>query len=236
VSLERAEQLALEGRFGASEAALRRVGGRTAYGRWISAYLAASRGDFARAERLARALLSSPRASEDVRVRAAITLGSVLRQTARHADARRVERQVLARAGSSSQRAHLHVGLAADAVGLGELSSVDAELARAGELRVRDWRVRVRLAWVRCERELLAGRPRAAVRHARSALSTAERAGARKHVAKSLLFLGVSLREAGAATEAGGSLRRARTIASSIGAHAIARVAGDTLRRQGARR
>jgi tetratricopeptide (TPR) repeat protein len=232
LTVDRAQRLAFSGRLAAAEAALRRSrSARSPNGRWISSYIAASRGAFSRAERTTRSLIASGATNEEVRARAVITLGSVLRQTARHAEARRVEGRWLERTGSSEWRAHLLIGLAADAVGLGDLGAVDAALSRVGSRPAGGWRTAVRLRWVWCERELLAGRPQVAVRHARRALAIAERAGARRHVAKSSLFLGAALREAGAHPEADVALRRARTIAAAIGARPIEGIARDMLGR-----
>lgn len=146
-------------------------------------------------------------------------------------------------APTAELRAHLAIGLAADAVGLGDRKAVDRALSRVP--RVRHWRVRVRAEWVRCERELLAGRPAPAARHARRALQIASRAGARRHEAKSLLFLGAALRSGAlsgsrgatgpARREAEGSLRRASLLARRIGARPVARVA-ESLLHEGTRR
>ena len=147
-----------------------------------------------------------------------------------------MERAALNRAPSAALRAHLWIGLAADAVGLGELSEVDDALRAVGSRPAGGWRAAVRARWVRCERDLLAGDPVAAAAHARRALAIATRAKARRHIAKSHLFLGVALfaaaaferggrRAAPRRSKARGSLRRARTLARAIGAEPIAAVA-----------
>jgi hypothetical protein len=202
----------------------------------LRAYLAAALGDFAEAERLARRTLRSTRLDPASAVRASVTLGSVLRQTGRHAAARVVESAALRRARRPEDRAHLLIGLAADAVGLGDLAAVNAALRTVPATR--QWRVRVRLAWVRSERELLAGRPEAAARHARAAVVLSEREHAARHTAKSHLFLGAALLDAAQrrSTKAGlrearRSLRRARSVALRIGAGPIAAVADDLLAR-----
>lgn len=210
--------------------------------RWLRAYVRAAQGDFAVAERDARAIL---RRTTDpaLRARAAVTLGSILRQTGRHADAGSIESSAVRSAPTAVLRAHLLVGLAADAVGKGDLTAVDRALTRASAIRTRDPRVAIRLRWVRCERELLSARPKRAVRWARSAESISRRVGARRHVAKSLLFLGaaqleLARRSEGAAatrSKAGArtALREARDIATRIGARPVARVAGELLRAAG---
>jgi hypothetical protein len=205
--------------------------GRAHEVRWVRAYILTAAGDFRRAEAIARPLLSVDDA--EVTSRAAATLGSVLRQTGRHAEARTVERSAIRRAPTAELRGHLRIGLVADAVGLGRLPAVDRALAQIGS--VRGWRARVRLEWVRCERELLAGRAGLAAGHARRAHRLAAKAGARRHEAKSLLFLGVALRREAtglegapalaAAREAERSLRRARAAAERLGAAPLAGVA-----------
>ena len=140
-------------------------------------------------------------------------------------------------------RAHLFVGLAADAVGMGDLGAVDRALDRAHALRTRDPRVAIRLRWVRCERELLAGRPEHAARWARSAEAMSRRIGARRHVAKSLLFFGAAQLElarrsdgaeaARSKTAARRALREAADVAARIGARPVAHAARELLRSAG---
>jgi hypothetical protein len=112
------------------------------------------------------------------------------------------------------------LGLAADAVGLGEEQAATARLAEATALaegRVEWWRQRVRLGWVRAEVALLGGRPDEAAAAAHEAVELAEHSGAPRHVAKGLLFLGVSQVEAGRPEEAAATLRRAALLAESLG-------------------
>lgn len=242
MSLERATALAFQGRLNAAARELDRTSTNPTGVRemWLRAYIAAARGDFIDAERLARSLLATSRVDPETRARAAATLGSILRQTQRHDDAQRVERTALRHAPRGDPRAHLLIGLAADAVGLGRLDGADDALQRIGRRRL-GWRPAIRLAWVRCERELLAGRPGRAARYARSAAAASARQGARRHEAKSLLFLGAALLEAEArgradrdrTEEAGRALRRARSIAGRIGAGPIVSVATSLLARSG---
>lgn len=195
------------------------------------AYVAAARGDFPAAERRCRALLSSTDAT--VRARAALTLGSVLRQTRRHAEAREIDRRALRAATGESGRAHALIGLAADAVGMGDAAECARKLARAARIAPRsDWRVWVRLRWVRAEHALLTGNCRAAIPQARAALARSRATKAARHEAKSLLFLGVALDACGE-PGARAALSRAERIAARIGARPIAAVARERL---GARR
>ena len=237
MTLERATDLAFRGRLAAAARALEKQDPPDPGVRWLRAYIASARGDFAPADRIAREILRAPGVTASTRARTATTLGSILRQTERHAEGRDVERNALRSAKDPEQRAHLLIGLAADAVGLGRLADVDTALRRVPATR--DWRVLVRLRWVRCERELLAGRPGAAARHAREALAIATEERAARHEAKSQLFLGAALREQARgesgdlSREAARSLRRAHVIARRIGARPIAAVAADLLRRLG---
>jgi hypothetical protein len=79
------------------------------------------------------------------------------------------------------------------------------------------WRLGVRVGWVRAEVAPLDERPEAAVAAAHDAVELAEHSGAPRHVAKGLLFLGVSQVQTGSA-EAAATLRRAATLAESLGA------------------
>ncbi|MGH2785360.1 MAG: hypothetical protein ACRDJ1_08860 [Actinomycetota bacterium] len=232
----RARELAFAGDLRASARVLDRVRPTdTLEVRWLRAYLWAATGRFGYAERAARAVLQDT-GDASLRAHAAVTLGSILRQTGRHAEARTIEAAAVRRAPSPELRAHLHVGLAADAVGLGELRAVDRELERAAITGSRDRRLAVRIRWVRCERELLAGRADRAVVWARSALAVSRRAGARRHVAKSLLFMGAAELELArnadrsSLRKARSALRASRDAAQRIGAEPVARVARELLR------
>src|SRR4051794_11532667 len=91
---------------------------------------------------------------------AAATVASVHRQLGRHLVAREDDQRGLALADSGEAGFDCRLGLAADAVGLGELDIAQTELAAAADLaRDRDdwWRQRVRLDWVRAEVALLEG-------------------------------------------------------------------------------
>lgn len=239
MSLEKATDLAFHGRLREAARALDRSGPDAGDATWLRAYLAAAHGDFAVAETLARRVLHETQREPILVARAAVTLASVLRQTGRHAAARDVEATALRRARRAEDRAHLLIGLAADGVGLGDLAAVDAALRRVPS-SARHWRVRVRLRWVRCERELLAGRPSAAVGHARAAAVIAEREKAVRHAAKSHLFLGAALLDAARRRphdarldrEARRSLRRASALATRAGARPVADVAAELLARR----
>lgn len=227
-AVARATELAFGGRFTESLAALESVPS-SEQSLWVRAYVASSRGEFNRARALAAPLATSARA-RPIRVAAAITLASVLRQTGRHARAETWDRAALDRARTDSERAHALVGLAADAIGRGRVSACEARLAQADALGVTgDWRVQVRIDWVRVERALTMGRPRDGMRAGRRAVLLARRADARRHVAKSRLFYGVALADAGFATAARRELTAASRGARACGAQQVARVARGVL-------
>lgn len=152
---------------------------------------------------------------------AASTSASVHRQLGRHQAARALDERALELAdGGEEAQFDARLGLAADAVGLAEADTARAELAAAATLaasRVDWWRQRVRLNWVRSEVALLGGEPVEATVAAEKAVVLAEESGAPRHVAKGLLFLGVSQLQADLAGEAAGTLRRAATLAESLG-------------------
>jgi tetratricopeptide (TPR) repeat protein len=155
---------------------------------------------------------------------AASTAASVHRQLGRHAAARELDEQAEALATSAGGAAEAlfdaRLGLAADAVGLGDAQTAKARLDQATALlegRSDWWRQRVRVLWVRAEVALLTGDPAAAVKAAETAVTLAEGSGAPRHVAKSLLFLGVAQVQGGDPTEAAVTLRRAATLSESLG-------------------
>ena len=167
----------------------------------------------------------SPDAAPEHRLFSALsaaTIASVHRQLGRHHVAQEYDLRGLAVAETAEAAFDCRVGLAADAVGLGDAEAAHAQATEAAAL-VREtdewWRQRVRLDWVRAEIALLGGDPVAAVGYAAGAVDRAEQARAPRHVAKGLLFLGVAQVEAGG--EDGGNavdtLRRAATLAESLG-------------------
>ena len=153
---------------------------------------------------------------------AGASLGSVRRQLGRHAEARDADERGLALTDGTGEAAFTCLlGLAADAVGLGDAATAH-ERASAAEQLLPDrgtewWRQRVRYDWVRAEIALLEEDPESAVSAAEAAVERAERAQAPRHVAKSLLFLGVSQVQSGD-MDGAASLRRAATLAEGLGA------------------
>lgn len=153
---------------------------------------------------------------------AASTVASIHRQLGRHAVAQEYDQIALRASGDTAEgRFDAVLGLAADAVGLGDAGTATARLDEAAALlgdRADWWRQRVRLCWVRAEVALLTGDPQAAAAAAHDAIDLAERSGAPRHVAKGLLFLGVAQVQAGAAHDAALTLRRGALLAESLGA------------------
>lgn len=151
---------------------------------------------------------------------AAATVASVHRQLGRHAAARETDLRGLSLTDGVGEAAFdCRLGLAADAVGLGDVASATAELAEAASLvpgRDDWWRQRVRLDWVRAEVALLEGNTAQAVESAEAAVAGAEEARAPRHVAKGLLFLGVAQLHTGNPETATGTLRRAATLAEGL--------------------
>jgi hypothetical protein len=153
---------------------------------------------------------------------ASSTAAAVHRQLGQHAVARGLDEHGLALAEGAAEAAFdAELGLAADAVGLGDPDAASAHLGAArdrADARPDWWRQRVRLAWVEAEVALLVGDAEAAAEAVAPAVQRAEGAGAPRHVAKSLLFLGVAQIQAGRVDEAAGTLRRSATLAESLGA------------------
>jgi tetratricopeptide (TPR) repeat protein len=149
---------------------------------------------------------------------AAATIASVHRQLGRHSVARDYDERGLALVDDDEAGFDCRLGLAADAVGLGEVETAQEHLELAAEMVAAHkdwWRQQVRLDWVRAEVSLLEGDADAAVSAAVSAVERAEAALAPRHVAKGLLFLGVAQVQTGD-EEAVTTLRRAATLAESL--------------------
>jgi len=229
--LDRVAALAFTGRLSAATVALERFGAEEPErAQWLAGYIACARGAFDESLHLVRPLLVRTPSDRSVLVAALITAGSALRQLRRYEDARACDRRALRAARTSSERTHALIGLAADAVGAGAPSRCRAYLGRASDSIPRgDWRACIRLDWVRAEHALITGAPAEAVRRSRSALQKARGAGARRHEAKSLLFLGVALIDVGRTAEAMVPLRDSARIASRIGADYIAAIARSLL-------
>jgi hypothetical protein len=152
---------------------------------------------------------------------ASSTIASVHRQLGRHAVAREADLIARSLADDAPEAVFdAELGLASDAVGLedGEAAATSLDVARALVPDRADewWRQRVRLSWVEAEVAMLEGRPDDAAAAALVAVERAEQARAPRHVAKGLLILGLAQVSA-ASDEATGTLRRAATLAESLG-------------------
>jgi tetratricopeptide (TPR) repeat protein len=152
---------------------------------------------------------------------ASSTAASLHRQLGRHQGAHDLDERAVSLAGEAAEALFdARLGLAADVVGLGDADRARSWLEQATTLlegRPDWWRQRVRTLWVRAEVALLSGDPVSAAKAADTAVTLAEGSGAPRHVAKSLLFLGVAQVQAGQTDEAAATLRRAATLAESLG-------------------
>lgn len=156
----------------------------------------------------------------------AATAASIHRGLGRHDAARALDEAGLGLAGGMDEPTFdATLGLATDAVGLGDVETARARLAQAEELVVAHeadwWRQRVRFDWARAEVALLADEPAEAVAAASAAVERAESSRAPRHVAKGLLFQGVAEVQSGA-VEATSTLRRAATLAEGLGVLPVA--------------
>lgn len=157
---------------------------------------------------------------------ACATVASLHRQVGSHSDAKILDERGLALVeplGPAGAEARLDclIGLAADAVGSDDVDTARARVEEAATVlgeagAAAGWRPRCRLDWVRAEVALLAGDAEAAIVAAGAAYDTAVHAGAPRHAAKSLLFLGVAQATAGR-EEASATLLRAADAADELG-------------------
>lgn len=201
-------------------------GAEMAAAAWLLGVALAAGGRYGGALTVLSPLVESGNASgapADRRLSAALassTIASVHRQLGRHAIAREADTAALGLArGAPEAQFDAHLGLASDAVGLEDGGEAVRRLEAAQAL-VPDsgqwWRQQVRLGWVRAEVALLEGRTDDAVELAQAAVDRAEQASAPRHVAKGLLIVGLA-RVSGADDEAVDTLRRAATLAESLG-------------------
>ncbi|MDQ1486590.1 MAG: hypothetical protein QOJ62_2283 [Actinomycetota bacterium] len=200
---------------------------------WLLGVAHAARGRFGTALTLLggvmgplRAALAGEETAPELRLFGALgaaTVASVHRQLGRHTVAWEFDALGLTAAdalpGLDEAVFDCRLGLASDAVGLGEVEIATTELGVAAglvEAHPDWWRQRVRLDWVRAEVALLSDDPASAQEAASEAIDRAELARAPRHVAKGLLFLGVAQAQSGAA-ETVTTLRRAATLAEQLG-------------------
>jgi tetratricopeptide (TPR) repeat protein len=228
------ERAAFHGRPGAGVASLERAAAlateqdlpaEAAAAQWLLGVCHSAAGRFGQALRSLEELLPvTPDAPVERRIFGALgeaTIGSVHRQLGRHREARAHDETALALSAATGEAGFdALLGLAADAVGLGELEAARDHLEVARALtggHAEWWRQRVRVGWVQAEVAMLDGRPEDAIGSAAKAVELAEQAGAPRHVAKGLLFQGVAQVEAGRHEQAAALLRRAGLLAESLG-------------------
>ena len=200
---------------------------------WLLGVAQAARGQFGTALNLLgsvmgplRAAMSGAETAPELRLfgaLAAATVASVHRQLGRHSVAWDFDILGLTAAdampGLDEALFDCRLGLASDAIGLGEADIAATELANAtriAEAHPDWWRQRVRVDWVRAEIALLRDDPATAQEAASDAIDRAELARAPRHVAKGLLFLGLAQARAGD-PDAITTLRRAATLAEQLG-------------------
>jgi tetratricopeptide (TPR) repeat protein len=190
---------------------------------WLLGVCLASAGRYGGALEVLDPLVAGDRSAESrmLSALASATVASVHRQLGRHTVAQGYDERALEGSeGTGEAGFDALLGLAADAVGLGDHGTATTRLAEAAALaggRAEWWRQRVRLGWVRAEVALLEERSEDAITAASEAIDLAEQSGAPRHVAKGLLFLGVAQLEAGRPGDAAGVLRRAGLLAESLG-------------------
>lgn len=200
---------------------------------WLLGVAQAARGKFGTALNLLggvmgplRAAVAGQETAPELRLfgaLAAATVASVHRQLGRHTAAWEFDALGLTAAdaipGLDEAVFDCRLGLASDAVGLGEHDIAQTELGVATQLVEGHpdwWRQRVRLDWVRAEVLLLEENPQGAGEAAAEAIDRAELARAPRHVAKGLLFLGVAQAQSGA-PETLTTLRRGAMLAEQLG-------------------
>ncbi|QJY46527.1 hypothetical protein [Pseudonocardia broussonetiae] len=171
--------------------------------RWRAAVVLGGQGRFAAAVTLLRELLADPRTPRAVAAHAAVTLAAHRRQQGGHALARPLDARGLRLAaaappgppcpdGTDAGAAVVDalVGLAADALGLGD-PAAGRLLDAAQERGHPSWRTAVRIGWVRAEAALFAGQAARGLEPAERALERARADGGLRHVVKSRLVLAV---------------------------------------------
>ncbi|MGI9017866.1 MAG: hypothetical protein ACR2HR_12305 [Euzebya sp.] len=148
------------------------------------------------------------------------------RQISLHDRAETADEEALAvlrrgRVRSASVRAAIRVGQVADAVGLALDQTVltrRLRIAAAAVTAAGSWRQGVRLTWVRGEVLMVRGDFSRASRVFAAGAKVASGQGARRHHAKSLIFLAASLAAAGDVNEAARMAERGLRLAARCGA------------------
>ena len=183
--------------------------------RWLTAVALGGRGHYAAAWTLLAGLITESGVPTSIAAHAAVTRASHLRQMGGHTAARPYDALGLRMAssvvpahdrapdpdgtGAPAARVDALVGLAADAVGLGDAATAHRLLDAAEDAAraVTSWRPQVRRGWVRAELALVEGRPGVAVGPAAAGLAAATAGGSARHVLKSRIVLTVARAAAG---------------------------------------
>jgi tetratricopeptide (TPR) repeat protein len=206
--------------------------------RWLLGVCLGASGKYGEAFEVLRPLAADPARGDRWASFAASTTGSLHRQLARYADARRFDEAALT-AAEALPPADVEpvvdalLGLAADAVGDGDAEAARLTWARAAEIADAPdspWRPRVRAAWVAAEIALLRGDGDAALAAADDAVKNAEEARAPRHHAKSLVFRAVALKVLGDLAAAAVTARRGLALAVELGVTPVVWPAGVVLR------
>jgi hypothetical protein len=190
--------------------------------RWLAAVALGGQGRYAAAATVLRPLINGR--DQVLAALAGATLASHRRQLGGHTAARRLDAAALARLAALGRPPVLPavldsaaldpfdtdlggawsdvlLGLAADAIGVGQLSQARRLHAAARTLlverRVGGWRARIRTGWVGAEIELAAGRPETGRADVEHAAQLARTVGARRHMVKSDLVLAATFAAGG---------------------------------------
>lgn len=152
---------------------------------------------------------------------AAATAASVHRGLGRHEAARDLDHRGFELTdGTGEAGFDCQLGLACDAVGLGDVAEARARMTQAESIASAHgnewWRQRVRLGWAHAEIALLCDDPEAAAALAAASVVLAERSRAARHVAKGLLFQAVAELTSGN-SDAVTTLHRSATLAEQLG-------------------
>ncbi|CAN5381528.1 hypothetical protein BH23ACT9_BH23ACT9_30000 [soil metagenome] len=157
---------------------------------------------------------------------ALMTEGMLYRQISLHeraeeVDARALELLQTAKLRTPAVRAGIRIGQVADAVGMGadeSLLSRRLRLAASAATAAGSWRQGVRLTWVKGEVYMVRGAFAQASRVFAAGAKVASDQGARRHHAKSLIFLAASRAASGDRSEARRIVQRGLQLAARCGA------------------
>lgn len=173
-----------------------------AEGRWFRAVALAGQGRYSLATSELDVAESESEAARALRSVMASTRASWLRQTGAHTRAARYDGEAISLVGIESSADSVRIlearcdaltGLAADALGIGRLSTSHVLLARCSALLDSSpdslWRPRLRLDWVKAELAMAGGDGPSAVRHALDARERATDTVSLRHRVKTELIV-----------------------------------------------